>query len=47
MVAGHGLWGALQQCGGQAGVKESVVLAMYTFRVGPWLPNRPLSFPQV
>lgn len=26
---------------------QSVILAMYTFRVGPWLPNTLVSFPQV
>ena len=33
----------LQQCRRQAG---TVILAMYTFVVGPWLPKR-ASFPQV
>lgn len=45
VTAGHGLRGRYSSVMDRQG--QSVILAMYTFRVGPWLPNTLVSFPQV
>lgn len=49
---GEGLWRRATASGGRYSSVvdrqgQSVILAMYTFRVGPWLPNTLVSFPQV